>query len=744
MRLKRNITVFSVMVFIGLGTFLVQQCKPGASSKPEETGTNSFVGDNQCKTCHANEYNAWSGSGHFKAMMPANDSSVSGDFNNKTLVAEGVSSRFYKKDGKYFINTEGEDGRNHDFEVKYTFGYYPLQQYLVEFPDGRMQATRASWDLINKKWYNQYAGQKIPAHNWLHWTGNAQNWNTMCASCHSTNLQKNYNAETDSYHTTYSSINVSCETCHGAGQHHIDYIKGADYRDGKKVAGSFMLNQKNGGQIAQINACAVCHSRKSDIGTNPIPGAPILDNYIPEIPTTEHYYADGQANDEDYNYTSFTESKMFRQGVKCSNCHEPHTAKLLFPGNQLCSQCHAKTTYDNPSHTFHPIESPGAACKNCHMPGKYYMVNDFRYDHTFRVPRPDLSVQYGTPNACNNCHQNKTPQWAADAVKKWYGPVRKYHFAEDLIPGSRLDEKSETHLIKLLNDTSVPDMIKAASANYLGSVVTNNSLYALQNCLNQQDANIRYRAVRSLANFPPQQWLYAAAPMLRDSVRAVRIAAADLFLIIPEKQIPPDYYKDFIKAKSELESYSLYQADFAVGNVLIGDYYLKQNDFNNAEKYYRRGLRKDSLMNYARLNLSVAYNLSKQNEEALRVLQDAIKIDPKNERTYYNMALLYNEMGRQTEAAGSFAKAVELKSTNPRLYYNYALLLQQQGKNKLAADMYSKGLAISPEDAQLNYALALLYLQSGETEKARIPAAVLKKYFPDNPDYQKIFRYLKL
>ena len=232
--------------------------------------------------------------------------------------------------------------------------------------------------------------------------------------------------------------------------------------------------------------------------------------------------------------------------------------------------------------------------------------------------------------------------------------------------------------------------------------------------------------------------------MLRDSVRAVRIAAADLFLIIPEKQIPPDYYKDFIKAKSELESYSLYQADFAVGNVLIGDYYLKQNDFNNAEKYYRRGLRKDSLMNYARLNLSVAYNLSKQNEEALRVLQDAIKIDPKNERTYYNMALLYNEMGRQTEAAGSFAKAVELKSTNPRLYYNYALLLQQQGKNKLAADMYSKGLAISPEDPQLNYALALLYLQSGETEKARIPAAVLKKYFPDNPDYQKMFKYLKL
>jgi predicted CXXCH cytochrome family protein len=744
MHFKRNIIFFLFITFIVSGTMMVQQCKPRDSAGVKQDTVNSFVGDKQCKSCHENEYKAWFGSGHFKAMMPAGDSSVSGDFNNKTLVADGVTSHFYKKEGKYFINTEGEDGRNHDFEVKYTFGYFPLQQYLVEFPGGRMQASRVSWDLIKKKWFNQYGGQKIPAHNWLHWTGNAQNWNTMCAGCHSTNLQKNYNIETDSYHTTYSSINVSCETCHGAGQRHIEYVKGSDYLAGKKIAGSLLLNPKNVGQIAEINTCAICHSRKSDISPNPTPGAPMMENYIPEIPTTEHFYADGQANDEDYNYTSFTESKMFRQGVKCTNCHEPHTAKLLFPGNQLCAQCHAKTTFDNPSHTFHPIGSAGAECKNCHMPGKYYMGIDFRYDHVFRVPRPDLSVRYGTPNACNNCHQNKTALWASEAVKKWYGPVRKYHFAEDLIPGSRIDEHSEAHLIKLLGDTSVPDVIKATSASYLGSIQTSNSLYALKNCLNMPDANIRYRALRSLASFPPQQWIYAAAPLLKDDIRAVRIAAADLFLTIPENQIPPDYAKDFVRAKSELESYNFYQADFAVGNVLIGDFYLKQNDYVNAEKYYRRGLRKDSLMNYARLNLSVAYNMSKQNDQALQALLDAVKIDPKNERTYYNLALLYNEMGKREDAARAFSKAVELKTTNPRLYYNYALLLQQMGKSKLAAEMYNKGLAISPADAQLNYALSLLYLQGGQPDKARVPAAVLKKYYPDNPEYQKIFKYLNL
>jgi predicted CXXCH cytochrome family protein len=743
MHLNRNLTLLIVVVFILSGTLFIEQCKPKDSKTDSDKGVNTFVGDQACQSCHAGEYTSWVGSGHFKAMMPASDSTVSGDFNNQKLVANGITSRFFKKNGKFYINTEGEDGSNRDFEIRYTFGYYPLQQYLVEFPGGRMQATRASWDVKNKKWFYQYAGQKIPAHNWLHWTGNAANWNTMCASCHSTNLQKNYNPDSDTYHSTWSSINVSCETCHGAGKLHIDYVNGSNYKDGKKVTGSFILLQKKGDQIAEINACAVCHARKSNIGEDPIPGAPLLDNYIPEIPTTDHYFADGQANDEDYNYTSFAESKMFRHGVRCSNCHEPHKATLRFIGNTLCLQCHAKK-YDSEAHTFHVIGSTGSECKNCHMPGKTYMGNDFRYDHTFRVPRPDLSVTYGTPNACNNCHQDKPASWSADAVKKWYGPVRKYHFSEDLIPGSQLNNNSEVHLIKLLKDTSIPEIVRAASANYLGHIQTGNSLEVLLSCLNMSDAHIRYRALNSLANFPPDKWIYPVGPLLQDSARAVRIAAADLYLTLPSSQIPAENLAAYQRAKSELESYTLYQSDFAIGNVMIGDYYIKQQDYPSAIKYYNRGLRKDSLMNYARLNLSVAYNLSQQNDQALQVLKNAAKIDQKNERIYFNLALLYNEMSKPAEAEKALAKAVELKSGNPRVYYNYGLLLQQDGKNFLAITIYKKGLQFVPDDPSLNYTLALLLIQTGRTEEAKFPAAILKKYYPDNPDYQKIFQYLKL
>jgi predicted CXXCH cytochrome family protein len=732
----------ALVIFIFFGTVILERCKPKETKIAAiQTGNNEFVGDVACKSCHSSEYHQWLQSDHFMAMLPPDDSTVKGNFNNASFTADGVTSLFFKKDGKFFINTEGEDGKNHDYEVKYTFGYKPLQQYLVEFPGGRMQVPRLSWDTKQKKWFNQYAGQKIAAHDWLHWTGNAQNWNTMCASCHSTNLQKNYNADADSYHTTFSVLNVSCESCHGAGKLHIDYVSGSAYKSGNKIAGSYLALSNDTAQLAQINTCAPCHARKANLGAALIASNEIMDNYIPEIPTTEHFYADGQVNDEDYIYTSFLQSKMFRRGVKCSNCHNPHSTKLKMGGNQTCLQCHGKQ-YDEPTHTFHPAGIVASECISCHMPSKLYMGNDLRHDHSFRVPRPDLTVQYGTPNACTNCHSNRTAQWAADAVVKWFGPERKYHFAEDLIPGSKVDENSEAHLLKLLSDTAVPIIVKATAANYLGSIPTQKSLQALINSLASADAQLRYRALRGLADFQPAAWKSAVGPLLADKVRAVRIAAADLYAAIPADQIPPEYSLAYAAAKNELQDYLLYQADFSVGNVMIADNYLKQQDYANAEKYYLKGLKKDSLMNYARLNLSTVYNLLGKNESALQQLETAAKIDPKNERIYYNLALLYNEMGNTPMAEKSFAKAVELKSPNPRVYYNYGLLLNQKGDFKAAAIILQKGISISPSSADLYYALAIAYIKAREVAKAREAGIKLKQLDPNNPAYTQIFKNL--
>jgi tetratricopeptide (TPR) repeat protein len=372
------------------------------------------------------------------------------------------------------------------------------------------------------------------------------------------------------------------------------------------------------------------------------------------------------------------------------------------------------------------------------------MGNDLRHDHSLRVPRPDLSVKYGTPNACNTCHQDKKAQWAADAVVRWYGPTRKPHFSEDLIAGSLLNAQSEQHLTKLFSDTAIPGIVKAAAANYLRELPTRNSLKVILGALQDNDPQVRYRALHALGSFPPAEWQDVAGPLLQDKVRAVRIAAADAFLLVQADALPIAFRESFVTAKQELVTYLNSQLDFPVGNVMLADHYYRQNDLYNAEKYYWRGLRMDSLMNYARFNLSSLYNAQGKNPEALRVLQDAERTDPRNDRVQYNLALLRSEMKDVTGAGANFAKAVALGSTDPRLYYNYGIFQQQSGKNAEAEKLYQKGLTFAPNDPDINYALAYLYMQQQQPAKALGPASVLKRIDPGNQQYQALFRELRL
>lgn len=736
---SRKLWVLATLVVAICGLLLAVNALNSESAAGEPMESNTFVGDASCQTCHTKETADWKASDHFKAMLPATDSTVLGDFNNATLTADGVTSTFYRKDGDFYINTKELDGTVRDYKVLYIFGHYPLQQYLVAFPGGRMQVPRASWDSKDKKWFHQYEGQKIQPGDWLHWSQSAQTWNTMCATCHSTNLKKNYFMEADSFHTTWSSINVSCESCHGPGKQHVDFVSSSAYKKGDKPIDTYIRSTR--GQFEQLNTCTPCHALKADISQELMGTGELLDDHIPQIPTTEQFYADGQIDGEVYIYTSFMQSKMKHNGVTCSNCHNPHSGKRLFANNQLCTQCHSKT-YDNPSHTFHAVGTVASDCVSCHMPGKTYMGNDYRHDHSFRVPRPDQSALYGTPNACNSCHKDQSARWAADAVKKNYGPDRKYHFSDDLIPGSKLDAKSEGHLLKLVRDTATPAIIRATAYSYLGSLFTDASAAALRQGLQDPDALTRYHALRSLANFPPQQWMEAAGPLLSDKARAVRIAAADLFISVPEPQLPERYKAAFYPAKEELRSYVLYQADFADGNVMIGDHYLKQNDFNNAEKFYLRALKKDSLLNYSRLNLSVAQSAQGKQGEALKVLQTAARISPDNDRVFFNLALLHIEMKDTAAAMTSFDKAVRLKSQNPRLYYNYGLLLHQKKQPTKAVEVLQKGVALNPRDEDLNYSLAYVYLQEGQKAQARKYLQILQNINPGNPRYQSMLQMI--
>lgn len=628
-----------------------------------------YVGSENCRDCHPQAFADWKMSDHFKAMQHATDSTVLGNFNDVNYTADGITSRFFKKDGKFYIHTEGKNGIYQDFEIVFTFGYYPLQQYITKFEGGKMQVFRQSWDSQKNQWFHQYAGQKIPHDDYLHWTNASQNWNLMCASCHSTNLEKNYDAFSDTYQTSYSELTVGCESCHGAGKQHIDFVKSANYQ-AEKSKELFIRLGKNTDQIAELNSCMPCHSRRGETSQFHSFSTEIMDEYIPEIPTKNIYYADGQAFDEVYKYGSFLQSKMFHYGIRCSNCHFPHSGKIRAVGNQLCLQCHT-TDYGTSKHTFHPTNSEASDCRVCHMPTRTYMGNDVRHDHNFSVPRPDLSAKYDVPNACNDCHTDKTAKWAATAVQQWYGKERKPHFAEDLVRGSDQKTYSLQHLEALLNNSSTPNIIRATAVHYLSGIHTQQSFELIKKELYSADPQTRYRAVLALGNFPIQSYENELFPLLSDEVKSVRLATAYLVLAQKGGQWAKMHLPAFEPALQEYETFVLSQADFPLGSATAGDYFTLLGDNAKAILFYERAVSKDKSLNHIRLNLAMLYNGVGQNYQAARQLNDALTHEPNNPQIYYFLALLRSEQSDYQQAKTLFEKAMQLGMDNEAIHRNY-------------------------------------------------------------------------
>ncbi len=503
----------------------------------------TYVGGHTCAECHQGEFDLWHGSHHDRAMEIASEESVIGDFNDATFERLGVTTRFFRRDGKFFVNTEGPDGELHDYEIKYTFGIDPLQQYMVEFPKGKVQVLRVSWDTHRKRWFEvtppDAPDERLAPDDPLHWTGVAQNWNTTCAECHSTDLKKNFDLATETYSTTYEEIDVSCEECHGPGSVHVELANRWSPLWDRDV-GYGLVNLKSTDNTPQIETCAKCHSRRNSLHADFRPGQPLLDYYEPAVLSAGLYHDNGQILDEVYEYGSFLESKMHANRVRCSDCHNPHSLQLKFTGNQLCTQCHIPGKYDTPSHHHHPVESTGASCVACHMPRRTYMVVDERHDHSFRVPRPDLSVELGTPNTCNDCHTlpHETPEWAAEAVRNWYGDTRPDdpHWAPALAAANRGDPEGEKLLVALLHRPATPAIVKATALNLTSQYPTPDIAELQQKALDNDDPLVRVAAVRALLPTEPiSQFFARLGDRLSDRSRTVRLAAARRLAPVPRR-----------------------------------------------------------------------------------------------------------------------------------------------------------------------------------------------------------------
>jgi len=542
--------------------------------QPEALAETQFVGSQACAGCHPGEYARWQDSQHAHAMRHASEESVLGDFADASFEYNGIRSRFYRRDGRFFVLTDGADGELAEFRIGYTFGIEPLQQYLVEFADGRLQALSIAWDSRpadqgGQRWFHLYPEQQVRHADPLHWTRPAQNWNFMCADCHSTNLRKDYDTARERFTTRWSEISVGCEACHGPGSDHLRWAA-SDRQDARKGL-TILLDERRGSgwrtRLEDIAArrkasglarkehdvCAQCHSRRQQIAEGYYAGKPLLDHYRPALLEPDLYHPDGQQREEVFVSASFAQSRMYHAGVTCSDCHEPHGQRLRLEGNALCGQCHLPARFDSPAHHFHAEHSTGARCVNCHMPEATYMVVDPRRDHSLRIPRPDLSAALGTPDACSQCHTAQGPEWAAAQIRRHHPNPRPgfQDFATTFATAELGLPSALEDLARRIGDLNQPSVVRASAAARLGLRAENRHGSDLAPGLRDPDPVVRLASATALAGAPPEKRSEWLTPLLGDASRVVRIEAARL---LADLQLSAEYTQSHAYALAEYEA----------------------------------------------------------------------------------------------------------------------------------------------------------------------------------------------
>ncbi len=728
--------VLAVPLHLGMRSLRPPRTTPAAEPQ--------FVGSEKCKSCHEKAYAAWKGSNHAQAMQAAKDGTVLGDFSGATLVHRGKTWRFFRQGEKFMAHAEGPAGEMGDFEVTYTFGVAPLQQYLVPFPGGRLQVLSAAWDTREKRWFHVDPRGAAPPGDWLHWTRPGQGWNAMCSDCHSTGVRKRYDPEKDEYQTTWSEIMVGCEACHGPGSRHVAWAdQPAMGRTPVEHAGLVAKTARltPGEMTAQ---CAPCHSRRAQFADLPAPGGELLDAYLPSLLTPGTFHADGQILDEDFEWHAFTQSKMHASGVRCADCHDVHSGKRHEEDNRLCTRCHRADTYDAATHHFHKAEwkgrkSAGVLCVSCHMPGQNFMVVHFRRDHSMRVPRPDLTASIGVPNACSasGCHADRKLSWVQERYDGWYGKKRKPHYGTVLAAGRARDPGAEEELARLAADPRFPVVVRATAVDLLSGYPGPTALAAIEKALADPEPLLRVTAVARATDPDPGGLARLLGPLLADPVRAVRAEAAARLAGPPAQRLTEARRRVFETALAEYEAAQRYMSDLPSGPFNLGNLYATLGRTADAERQYRRALTVDDRLFLARSNLAMLLAVNGRGEEAERLLREAHAEQPGNAGIAFNLGLLLAERGDTSGAERMLRIALRADPRMAPAAFNLAVLVGER-KPAEAVALARQALALRPGDARYAWTLGYYQSRAGDLPGAAATLESLVAAQPDQADASRL------
>ncbi len=732
-----------------------------------------YVGGSTCAGCHAEETRRWRGSHHDLAIQKPDEKTVLGDFSGRTFEHQGVTTRFYRRDGGYFVHTDGPDGRPAEFKLAYLFGVTPLEQYLLELPDGRLQALGIAWDSRPKaegggRYFHLYPGETIDYKDVLHWTKLSQNWNTQCAECHSTNLRKGYDLAENRFSTTFAELNVSCEACHGPGARHVEWAREAAARGRKPTGESGLvvsfherrsrtatMDEERGtvtlagvaAERVEVETCGRCHARRGLLTEEYRPGRLLAQTHQPSLLEEGLYYADGQMQDEVYNWGSFLQSRMYAAGVTCSDCHDPHDAKLRAEPDQVCATCHAPTTFATRRHHMHREASRGASCVACHMRTETYMVVDARHDHSFRVPRPDLTVALGrenAPNACNDCHRDASAEWAARAVRRAHpeGRHTKPHYATALHAGRHYLPGAEAELLAVVRDPAVPGIVRGTAVSLLPPYMGPESLPALEAAASDADPLVRLGAARAVESLPPRERVRIGGHLLWDPVRAVRVEAASSFADVPDAELESEARAAFDRALDEYRLAQRANAERPEAHVNLGIVNVKRGSPEAARRNYDQALARAPWFLPAWVNLADLLRLEGKDDEAAVALRRALEVDPTNASAHHAYGLLHVRQKRLAEALVELKRAAELAPGTPDFAYTYAIGLHSSARTDEALAVLRQAHARNPGARSVLVALVTINRELGKLREARRYAKQLVAAAPGDPAARELLASL--
>ena len=721
--------------------------------------------------------------------------------NDESRISSASTIGLKQTQDRFIMTLEVQNSKRKDFIVKYVLGVFPLQQYLTELDDGRIQTLPIAWNVPENKWYSLYPGEKIPPNDPLHWLGSLQNWNHMCADCHTTGYRKNFNPDKNEFTSKWNEMGVGCSACHANCYEHERKARLLWDRNRKSDSGLIQTEKDprrkaaavkkllvrygvstrtldltdNISSARLVESCAPCHSRRHNLDENLRPnGRRYSDFHVPEKIGSQVYYTDGQFRDECFEYGSFTQSRMYAMGVRCTDCHDAHSLELKKPGNDLCTQCHRADYYDTLEHHHHDIKpvadrtssysipvktpvqkthakGPGMNCVDCHLPQMNFMITDRRYDHNIHIPRPQLTLDLGTPNACNLCHNRREKKenaaWAQHWIGQWYPPengiqrgrlVPGEHYAYAFSEGMRQSPQGLALLEKVIRErdtAKVRDMVRAGAFDLLSRYESDKTFG------NSKESKIDVD-IEPLLKFgltDPNDWVRRSAvsccgymdeerrkryllPVLNDPSRAVRSEAIRLLSSIDYELLAEEDRSHFDRVLKEYRQELAINADQGASWLNLG--VLEQNlrqakldrTFSAFMKLKEFPGTSPSLLSAAQAEL--VQNEYESTQKTIEAYQKGIDISPNFFPLHVNLAMMYYQRGEIVSAEREFRKAIEIDSKQGESHYSLALLLAETERLSMAVDEFLMAVELLPTRYRVLYNCALALDRVGRTSEA--------------------------